>query len=425
VGYLLTAVVIAAVWRLARLMVGPRDALLAALSLEGVLFFTFWGGEKLNHNLALTPCWVLTACFLYRAMQKGRLRDWMAAGAFAGLGLLAKYPMILLLVPLLGWSILAPRALRHWRRPGPYLALLTMAAVFGPHLAWSAAHGWPTLAYAHESAAMPRQGTLDLLDPVLFLALQAAALLPLGMVLLRALRRRHMRLSTGQRSAVAYLAVMIFGPLTLWLVLGVGLGVHLDASWGTPLWTVLGLFLLLLWPLGANVGRWVGLGLVGCNLAALALLTGHTTLGGKLSKSRIHFPGATLAAEADRVWRARQPGSVPAVAGECWLAGNIGLFAPGRPCVCYSADPEQAEPWFRYSAQADDARLRRSGGLLVWRAGQWQPVLPPLLAQRFPDAMPLRVIEIGNDGLLCGFAIIPPADGAVTGKECSVLSTEY
>ncbi len=338
-GYAMIAAAVWGVWRLALRMVQPRDALLAALCLEGVVFYTFWGHE-LNHNVALTTFWVLTALFLYRAVEADRWRDWCLTGVCAGLGLLAKYSLVFLLVPLLVWMLVEPCARRSWRRSGPYVAVLVMLVVFGPHLVWAGQHGWPALTYARDRAAVPTGAWTRVVQPISFLANQGLALIPLAGALLWGLSRRARALTDGERFAVRYLLAIVFGPLALYLLLSVAMGAQLKGPWGTPIWAGFGLLAVVVWRVRevGGVRRRMAVALVGCNLAALAFLVAQAlvppVLGTKLS--RIHFTGKDLAASADRAWRERYSGAIPAIDGDQWLAGNVGLYAPDDP-ACATA----------------------------------------------------------------------------------------
>jgi 4-amino-4-deoxy-L-arabinose transferase-like glycosyltransferase len=412
-GYALTGLTIWAVWRLARRLVPPREALLAALSLEGVLFYTYWTYD-FNNNVVLVPCWALTTLTLFRACQRDRVRDWLATGAWAGLGLLAKYSLVFLLVPLLVWMLLEPQARRYWRRPGPYLALAVMLLIVAPHVAWTAQHDWVTLSYVSGRANKPAATIATyLLNPLIFVAFQVFVLLPLLVVLALTLVRRPEWHRPGSRFAGGFLATVVLGPVGLHVALALIMGAKLCAGWGAPLWTCAGLALIRWRPPAAKLQRWLVVGLVACSLAGLALVPIQTIgfRAGWYRPQRFHYPGRTLAREADRHWREHYPGPIPAVAGSNWLAGNIGLYAPGRPQVCFSADTGDTFPWVTYTTAADDAVFRSRGGIVVWESPEQEATLPPQLAERFPNARPPITLHLGDRLAPVGLAIVPPAQG--------------
>jgi hypothetical protein len=321
--------------------------------------------------------------------------------------------MAFLLGPLLIWTVLDSRAVRSWRRPCPYLGLLVMLLIVGPHFLWAASNGWPTLARANKSATvLPGAQAPRLIQPLNFLFHQGLMLLPLGLIQYRALR--PLRSLRVRRPAGFYLAVVVFGPLALFLGSSMIFGLRLRGPWGMPIWTGLGplLILLLPRPLGAGSRRWVMAGLIVCNLGALALLAGQGLLGaGVLTKpSRIHFAGAQLAAEADRHWRALYQEPIPAVAGDPWLAGNISVYCPDRPPLCWGESPWAQGGQLLLSSSAALRQFRRHGGVLVWDAALNGCELPAAFERWFPNARSPAAIPIGTGSTLVGLAVVPPQD---------------
>jgi 4-amino-4-deoxy-L-arabinose transferase-like glycosyltransferase len=76
---------------------------------------------------------------------------WLAAGAVAGVGLQNKLlPAFLLAGLLAGVLVAGPRAALRSR--WPWLGGLLGLALWAPHLAWQAAHGWPQLALSRAIA---------------------------------------------------------------------------------------------------------------------------------------------------------------------------------------------------------------------------------------------------------------------------------
>jgi hypothetical protein len=178
-----------------------------------------------------------------------------------------------------------------------------------------------------------------------------------------------------------------------------------------PFWVGFGLLMLLLFPVRPGHRARLGVGLIVCNLAALAVLAGQAALFPLVSEKqlRIHYPGRVLAAEADRLWQERFPGPIPAVAGDTWLAANVGLYAPGRPRVSWTTHPDDPASWSRALARADDERLRRTGGVIVWDADRSGAEFPRDLARRFPTAEPLLLMRPSANSVRVGVAVIPPA----------------
>src|SRR2546430_6946874 len=78
------------VWLLGRDILGSFQSLIAVLALEGIHFFNF-SVPKFAHDQMQLPFWAMTALFLYRALRRGRARDWVFAGASLALCFWSKY----------------------------------------------------------------------------------------------------------------------------------------------------------------------------------------------------------------------------------------------------------------------------------------------------------------------------------------------
>lgn len=87
-------------------------------------------------------CWALAGCALWRAAQGRTAGPWYAAGIAFGLGMLAKYTMLMLLPCVVLWLAGSPR-LRFWlTRREPYEALFLGGVIFSPVVVWNMRHGW-------------------------------------------------------------------------------------------------------------------------------------------------------------------------------------------------------------------------------------------------------------------------------------------
>jgi 4-amino-4-deoxy-L-arabinose transferase-like glycosyltransferase len=111
-------------------------------------------------------CWVALLYVVLLALNRGRPRLWLAAGAVAGIGLEAKYTIAVLLLALfLGLMVVGRRALCGlWPWLGLALALLS----FVPNLVWQAEHGWASLHFASSQNTK----TADDTPPATYLAEQ-------------------------------------------------------------------------------------------------------------------------------------------------------------------------------------------------------------------------------------------------------------
>jgi hypothetical protein len=418
-SYLLTAACLWAVWRLGREMLSPPLALLAALSLDGMIFYTYDAAEFSN-NVVLNSLWaVLVVCF-YFALKTGRLRWWLATGLTAGLALLTKYTIVYLFAAMFLFLLLNAQARRLWRRPGPYLAALAALAVFAPHLIWMVRNDWITVQYALERSASMWRWFTPIKNPLLFALSQLGRLLPVFLVLspLTSWRWRLRPLAADQRFDGAFLSAIALGPVALLLLTSLGFGVQLREIYGYPLWTFVGL--LLLFHLATDT-RVVALqrafrcwGLVVVFFLGFTLIKnfGEPIVLG--NAGHIHFPGKRLADELSRRWQECYASPFPLVAGECWLVGNVGCYTWPRPSVYPSPGlaPLMLDP--RIVPWTSDQDVRTRGGILLWKIRRTDNNMPTALRAHFPDAQvqpPLTLPyawPVGVPPLRVGVAFQPP-----------------
>ncbi|MFD1539763.1 ArnT family glycosyltransferase [Nonomuraea guangzhouensis] len=207
---LLTAVAVLVTGLIAReLGAGRRLQVLTACVCAATLA-TLAAGHVLHPTAVDHVVWV-TACWLViRILRTGDERLWLAVGAVVGVGLLAKYLVVLLVVALAaGLLIAGPRRVLKSGRllAGAGVGVLIAA----PGLVWQAVHGWPQFTMAGEMSAGPEGAVNFLVGQVLMIGPFLTPVWVIGLVAL--LRRAEWR--PYRLVAVAYLvmapALMLLG----------------------------------------------------------------------------------------------------------------------------------------------------------------------------------------------------------------------
>jgi len=408
-----------AAWRLAREMVSPRAALLAACLLECCYYYNFTSIE-LNNNVGMYPFWALAVLFLYWALKDDKYRYWLATGVCLGLGMLSKYSVGLLVLSMLAFSLLNRQARAAWFRPGPYLTLLVALLIFSPHASWAIGHRFPGVGWALEFTRTNAHWTGRALYPAEFMLAQLWALAPMIVVALplTGYRWKLRNVPPAQHFDRDFLIAMALGPFLVHLAVSAVFKIRLHSMHGAQLWTFAGL--LMLFCLQTQEVRLVWRRvLAGCATMAVVLLAALVIrnvaapyLRGK--SSRIHFPGRALAAQVDQLWRRRFDRPLPIVAGEGWLAGNVALYGPSRPSVYGGRLADSLDFAPRYSPWTNDEDLCRRGGVILWDCRRQGDLLPPELRQRFPTAEVLPPLTLSYQTgakippARIGAAIIPP-----------------
>jgi 4-amino-4-deoxy-L-arabinose transferase-like glycosyltransferase len=123
-----------------------RAIVLAVLMPEAALYYGLLMA-KVSPDVALIPFAVAMLWALIRLNESGDGRWWLAAGVFAGLALLSKFTVVML-IPAVAAFMLAPDWRRRWLlSPYPWLAALIALVLFLPVLIWNAQHDWASFRF--------------------------------------------------------------------------------------------------------------------------------------------------------------------------------------------------------------------------------------------------------------------------------------
>lgn len=146
-------VVVAAVylWRAVRLFASAQTAALAMLMYLASPAATFYA-VQINHNSMLSPFLAATAFYGLRYLEEGRLRDSIALGVAAGLGLWTKYEILFLLLSLAVLAAAVPHYRPAWGRRASYASVAIFALVAAPHVWWLAHNDWTSVFHAVDAA---------------------------------------------------------------------------------------------------------------------------------------------------------------------------------------------------------------------------------------------------------------------------------
>lgn len=415
IGQLCVAVCFWAAWRLARDVLPPWPALAAALLLEACPFLNYTTPQW-NNNGPTKPCWALAVMLLYFAIRRRDWRCWIGAGAALGVGLMSKYDGVLLIAAMLGFLIVHPAARWALRTPGPALMLGTAGLLFAPHVVWAASRHVPAADYLSMQLSARRSWVSHVRQPLFFLVAQVGAVIGIPLLLgtVFGWRWRPAPLDDRRRFMRDYLAFVVLGPLLLALVPPALTGMRMVALWGSPMWTMFPLLLLVAFEPVAPAPSDAFLRLVrrcaACGVLLLAAFAVakvfHGELSGKLT--RVQYPGRELARLVDERWRAVADRPLEMIGGDWWAAGLAAFYGPDRPHVY----PELRADWAPWT---NDDDFRRSGGVILWLGGNPDKGAPFL--ERFPDAVVQQPIELRAPGVFrdlsarIGIAILPPRDG--------------
>jgi 4-amino-4-deoxy-L-arabinose transferase-like glycosyltransferase len=329
-----------------------------------------------------TCCWGWALVFGYQAVTRRSVWAWPLAGLAVGVGILAKYTMVLWL-PSLGLFLLTSRRHRGLLlRPGPWAVCVVAALCCLPILVWNAGHDWVTVWHVLRLAGL-HHGEIPSANrgitawhwqgPFVYLGTQCALLLGLWFAAWAAAMwaGRPWKETDDGRRYLWWMSTTMFG---------VFLAFSVKTGGGEPNWPITayiaGAVLMADWlsrrldgPAGwprrltaAGLATACGLGLIVTLLVhhsewtypLLARLAGTPTRRQPVPLRRLdptcRLRGwHTLGCAIDELCGEVRAGGVePVVAGTGWaLPGEIGYYCAGHPTV-YSLGPVVGDRYSQY-----------------------------------------------------------------------------
>jgi 4-amino-4-deoxy-L-arabinose transferase-like glycosyltransferase len=318
------------------------------------------GSTLMTIDAPYTCCWGWALVFGYLAVLRQATWAWPAAGLCVGLGILAKYTMILWIPSLVLFLLTMPAYRPTLRQSGFWIMGLLVALCSLPILIWNVQHDWVSLWHLGGHAGLSgRSGGIHWLGPLRYLGLQFAILLGFWFVAWLGAMTRF-RPGKEPSSGVRYLWWMS-APMFVFFLL-----FSLKNGGGEPNWPVAaylsGLVLGVAWlaeqlssprlcyrrlsavTLALACGVGLALSLLMHHSAVayplLAAWSGPPTLARPLPIRRLdptcRLRGwRTLAAAVDRIRDdLRWEGIEPLLVGCGWtLPGEIAFYCDGQPTV--------------------------------------------------------------------------------------------
>jgi hypothetical protein len=113
----------------------------------------------LRTNLLFQPVsfnqliWVVLLATSIYAFKHNRLRYWNWVGLAAGIGLMTKYSVLLLLFSLFIGTLVSKRTRKVYLTRGPYIAAFIALIIFLPNLIWQIQHNFPVAAHMRALAS--------------------------------------------------------------------------------------------------------------------------------------------------------------------------------------------------------------------------------------------------------------------------------
>ncbi|GAA3839245.1 glycosyltransferase family 39 protein [[Pseudomonas] carboxydohydrogena] len=405
------AVMMGAVFMLARALVGAQQGVLAALLTLAIAAFSFPGLE-FGPDVLARPLWALTLLHAWRVIGERQRGAWFALSIEIGLLFLTTAMAPVLLALLAIFALATSRGRAALRSIDPLYGALVIAVIALPYMIWLARNG----------AALPRPALLSLeayawQSGGLFGALMLSAL---GVVALVAANARIFDRKSEDAPAIfrppvdplARLFVVFFGalpPLLFTLASPVFGFDHVAGGEGVAL-MLIGLLAVILGGDLIYLRRQQVLRTIWLLALAAPVIVVLTTVFVQpwtdATEAQTSLPARAMGKFFADNYRLRTNRPLPAVAGDPQIASLIGLGAPTRPQVLFSNLGKT--PW------VDAATINTGGGLVVWRAHDTVGAPPEAIAKMFPGLaaeVPRtfdRLIEGRLEPLRIGWGVVRP-----------------
>ncbi len=332
---------------------------------------------QLNHNIGLM---LFSGAMIYaahRAFEDGGTRNWLLFGISLGLGLWAKYAILLLAAPLGIAFLLVPAWRAQLRTPGPWIGILVAVLLITPHAFAVVSGGGSTITFATRTLS---QGWVTNIGFAASFLLNAALfMLPMALVAIwmngnwQDVRQRisaSFSPATITRNDI-FRHTITFGPVLVTALAALLTGVKPRFLWLTPMVPAFALW----WSHAAlPVGDKHKTDRGATALAAIALILIASYITIRLASPHTNrktlypdFDGPLLAQMADKYWQERQNAPLGYIVtfGQQLgrqAGGSIAFDLPStriRPIHVFEDANLRASPWIHM----DD--LQKRGALIV------------------------------------------------------------
>jgi hypothetical protein len=165
-------------WYVLTVQVFGRDRLaLAVVALALTLPLINAGASLMTIDAPYTCCWGWALVCGHRAVFRRSAWAWPLTGLLVGLGILAKYTMVLWLPSLGLFLCMSPTRRGLLKRPGFWIMMAVAGLCCLPILAWNVRHDWASLRHVSGQAGVHQQFGIRWGGPFLYLASQAGLML--------------------------------------------------------------------------------------------------------------------------------------------------------------------------------------------------------------------------------------------------------
>lgn len=394
------------VWKLAKNFLSTKEAFLATILLECVYYYNFTSPE-FNPNVLMLPLWAWAIYFAWKIYDKNQLIDWVFFAIIAAIGMFSKYTFAIIILAFLILLIYSKKIFDLLKSPYPYIAALLFFGLFSPHLYWLVKSDFIPFKYV----ATRLQSTPTLLNhitiPLSFILAQLFSLSFLIIAFLFLSKRKPMKLSEIKNDKKAlFLLFMGILPLFIMVLPSIISGGKMKDMWGMQLWNIFAICLFYFFRPALDTKYLLRFYKAWAVIISLPIIiySGYMLID---PDRYADFNGKYLARTLTDLWHKNNNSKLEIVAGDVWVAGNIGFFSDDSPKTFIDMDASSS-PWLSYEIFA------KKGGIIVWDVKEEGYALPDRFKNKINaqiiEQKPITLLQNRNNGRIftIGWAMILP-----------------
>jgi len=237
------------VWKTTRIFASVQTAALAVALYLASPAATIYA-IQINHNSMLAPFWSGAFYFGLLFLEERRWRDAILLGVIAGLGMLTKYELAFVLVTLLALGIAVPRFRPIFHHPASYVSGAIFIAILLPHILWLRQSGWSSVGRALGNEKITDLSLLNASAVNLLVGIFTLFVVPALILVFTARRRTQDEVTSGSYHRIIALA-LTYMPLLVLIAMSFLTVQVIKPLWVLPLASSTAIGLAILFPAGS------------------------------------------------------------------------------------------------------------------------------------------------------------------------------
>ena len=238
------------IYKLAKLFLDEKKALLASILQFGIIYYNF-SSVEFNVNLVSLVLWPACAYHFWKAYQYDKIHDWLLFGLVAGLNILNKYVGGLLLLAIGLFIISDKHFFKIIKNYKVYISIILGILLISPHLYWLYENNFEMLNYI---ATRNKSGEITsifkhIVYPLKFIGAQILFRLPTLITYFLFYYFSQKQLPRTNSTEGKFILILGLFPLLFFVFISMIKGTPLKSMWGFPCLFLAGITLCYFFPI--------------------------------------------------------------------------------------------------------------------------------------------------------------------------------